>query len=74
MTIQVRHKTHKKMQTVIHNVLSVRLSEDEADLVVITKDKTPQIFSRAVWDFEKRVSVWQPIDLDKLDKHKPAEH
>lgn len=73
MTIRVTHKTHKKMQTVIHNVLSVRLSEDEADLVVITKDETPQVFSRAEWDFEKRVSVWQPIDLDKLDKHKPAE-
>ena len=73
MTIQVTHKTHKKMQTVLHNVLSVRLSEDEADLVVITKDETPQIFSRAEWDFEKRVSVWQPIDLDKLDKYKPAE-
>ena len=73
MTIQITHKTHKKMQSVIHSVLSIRLSEDEADLVVITKDEPPQIFSRAVWDFEKRVSVWQPIDLDKLDKHKPAE-
>ena len=73
MTIQITHKTHKKMQTVIRNVLSVRLSEDEADLVVITKDEPPQIFSRAVWNFEKRVSVWQPVDLDKLDKYKPAE-
>ena len=73
MTIQVTHKTHKKMQTVIHSVLSVRLSEDEADLVVITKDEPPQIFSRAVWSFEKRVSVWEPIDPDKLDKYKPAE-
>lgn len=73
MTIQVTHKTHRKMQSIIHSVLSVRLSEDEQELVIITKDATPQIFSRAEWDIEKRVSVWQPIDLDKLDKHKPAE-
>ena len=73
MTIQITHKTHKKMQTVIHSVLSIQLSEDEQDLVVITKDETPQIFSRAEWTVEKRVSVWQPIDLGKLDKHKPAE-
>ena len=44
MTIQITHKTHKKMQSVIHNVLSVRLSEDEADLVVITKDEPPPDF------------------------------
>ena len=64
MTIQVTHKSHKKMQTVIHNVLSIRLSEDEQDLVVITKDETPQIFSRSEWDFEKRVSIWQPLTLE----------
>lgn len=70
MTIQVTHKTHKKMQTVIHNVLSVRLSEDEQDLVVITKDETLQTFSRAEWTFEKRVSVWQPLTPEDC---KPAE-
>ena len=70
MTIQVTHKTHKKMQSVIHSVLAVRLSEDKRNLVVITKDETPQIFSRAEWDFEKRVSVWQPLTMDEC---KPAE-
>ena len=64
MTIQITHKTHKKMQTVIHSVLSVRLSEDEQDLVVITKDETPQIFSRAEWTVEKRISVWEPLTLE----------
>lgn len=62
MTIQVTHKTHKKMQTVIHNVLSVRRSMDGKDWVVITKDETPQTFSLADWDFEKRVSVWVLMD------------
>ena len=62
MTIQVTHKTIKKMQTVIPSVLSVRRSMDGKDLVVITKDETPQTFSIAEWDFEKRVSVWVLID------------
>ena len=65
MTIQVSHKTHKKMQTVIHNVLSVRLSEDKTGLMVFTKDETPQTFSLAEWDFEKRVSVWLPLTMDE---------
>lgn len=62
MTIQITHKTHTKMQSVIHNVLSVRRSMDGNDLVVFTKDETPQTFSLAEWNFEKRVSVWVLID------------
>ena len=58
------------MQSIIHNVLSVRLSEDEQDVVVLTKDETPQVFSRAEWDFEKRVSIWQPLTPEEC---KPAE-
>lgn len=75
MTIQITHKTHKQMQSVIHNVLSVRRSMDGKDMVVITKDETPQIFSLAEWDFEKRISVWVLIDpfTCELEQSKPAE-
>lgn len=75
MTIQITHKTHKQMQSVIHNVLSVRRSMDGKDMVVITKDETPQIFSLAEWDFEKRISVWVLIDpfTCELEQSKPSE-